>query len=116
MYERLGEASLKDGQPMEIGVIAAPDADWRDYSPILVVEVVSPDTADKDLVRNRRLYLRVPGIREYWILDPRENPALPSMIVYRRQGTRWRRYDYAPGSTYTTRLLPGFELLLNSRT
>jgi Uma2 family endonuclease len=33
---------------------------WRDISPILVVEVLSEDTADKDLVRNLRLYLRVP--------------------------------------------------------
>jgi hypothetical protein len=30
MYERLGEATLKDEQPMEIGVITAPDAEWRD--------------------------------------------------------------------------------------
>lgn len=30
MYERLGEASLKDGQPMEIGVITGPDPEWRD--------------------------------------------------------------------------------------
>ena len=30
MYERLGEATLKSGQRMEIGVVTAPDADWRD--------------------------------------------------------------------------------------
>lgn len=30
MYERLGEAALKSGQRMEIGVINAPDAGWRD--------------------------------------------------------------------------------------
>ena len=30
MYERLAEAVLKSGQRMEIGVITAPDAEWRD--------------------------------------------------------------------------------------
>jgi hypothetical protein len=30
MYERLGEAALKSGQRMEIGVITAPDAEWRE--------------------------------------------------------------------------------------
>src|SRR5712692_491079 len=30
MYERLGEATLKSGQRMEIGVITAPDAEWQD--------------------------------------------------------------------------------------
>jgi Uma2 family endonuclease len=44
---------------------------WQDVSPLLVVEVLSADTADKNLVRNRDLYVQVPSIREYWILDPR---------------------------------------------
>ncbi len=30
MYDRLGEATLKTGERMEIGVITAPDAAWRD--------------------------------------------------------------------------------------
>jgi hypothetical protein len=30
MYERLGETVLKTGERMEIGVIMAPDAEWRD--------------------------------------------------------------------------------------
>jgi hypothetical protein len=30
MYERLGESTLKSGEQMEIGVITAPDTDWRD--------------------------------------------------------------------------------------
>ena len=59
---------------------------WQDVSPILVVEVLSADDPNKDLVRNVRLYRQVPSIREYWILDPRADSALPSLIVYRRQG------------------------------
>ena len=92
----------------------ASDVDWRDYSPILVIEVVSADTADKDLVRNRRLYLQVPSIQEYWILDPREGVEGLTMLVYRRRGRRWSAcVTIAAGETYTTPMLPGFSLVLN---
>jgi Uma2 family endonuclease len=88
--------------------------DWRDYSPLLVVEILSRDTADKDLVRNLPLYLQVPSIREYWILDPRASADRPSLIVRRRRGRRWQRAVHVPaGGTYTTGLLPDFALLLD---
>jgi Uma2 family endonuclease len=90
------------------------ERDWRDYSPLLVVEILSRDTADKDLVRNLPLYLQVPSIREYWILDPRASADHPSLIVRRRCGRRWQRAVHVPaGGTYTTGLLPGFALLLD---
>lgn len=84
---------------------------WQDHSPILVAEILSEDTADKDLVRNRRLYLRIPSIREYWILDPRQDADRPSLTIYRRWGRRWQNPIEVPaGAAYTTRLLPDFEL------
>jgi Uma2 family endonuclease len=87
---------------------------WQDLSPILVAEVLSADTADKDLIRNRRLYLQVPSIREYWIVDPRQDADHPSLVVHRRRGSRWqRRIEVLPGDTYTTPLLPGFVLRLS---
>ena len=90
------------------------DADWRDYSPILVIEVMSRDDPAKDLVRNRRLYLQTPSIQEYWILDPREGVAGLTMLVYRRRGQRWAaRLTVGPGETYTTEMLPGFSLVLD---
>jgi Uma2 family endonuclease len=90
--------------------------DWQDVSPLLVAEVLSEDTADKDLVRNRDLYLRVPSIREYWILDPREGGNCPTLLVHRRRGARWQRtITVAGGDTYTTRLLPDFALVLDAR-
>jgi Uma2 family endonuclease len=86
---------------------------WQDVTPVLVVEVLSADTADKDLVRNRRLYLQVPSVREYWIVDPRQDADRPSLTAYRRRGARWQRpLHVAPGETYSTRLLPGFLLAL----
>jgi Uma2 family endonuclease len=89
---------------------------WQDVSPILVVEVLSADDPDKDLVRNVDLYLQVPSIREYWILDSlREGAERPHLLVHRRWGKRWRELHFAPGETYTTRLLPGLELIVDPR-
>lgn len=89
---------------------------WQDVRPILVAEVVSDEDPDKDLVRNVELYAQVPSIREYWILDPREDPNRPTLLVYRRRGQRWQRViEVAPGETYTTRLLPEFALLVDPR-
>ena len=91
------------------------ERNWRNVSPILVVEILSEDNQDKDLDRNRRLYLEVASIREYWILDPLEDADRPSLIAYRRRGIRWApRRVLAAGATYTTPMLPGFSLVLDS--
>jgi len=92
------------------------DVNWRDISPLVVVEVISPDTADKDLERNVPLYLQVPTIREYWIVDPRRSYARPSLLVYRRRGQKWQKpIRVKAGGTYTSHLLPGFTLDLAHR-
>jgi Uma2 family endonuclease len=89
---------------------------WQDLSPILVAEVLSEDDPNKDLVRNKELYLQVPTIKEYWVLDARCDPNRPSMRVHRRHGRQWRIVEVSPGETYTTRLLPGFGLVLDLQT
>jgi Uma2 family endonuclease len=89
---------------------------WQDVSPLLVVEVISPDTASKDLERNVPLYLLVPSIREYWIVDPRTGYHSPSLTVHRRRGQRWQKPIRVPaGGSYATRLLPDFTLDLDRR-
>lgn len=88
---------------------------WQDVSPILVAEILSHDDPDKDLVRNVDLYLQVPSIKEYWLIDDRDDPERPSQQVYRRHGKRWRTLEFGPGETYTTKLLPDFELILDPR-
>ncbi|MFN4259659.1 MAG: Uma2 family endonuclease [Gemmataceae bacterium] len=88
---------------------------WQNVSPILVAEVLSRDDPDKDLVRNLELYLQVPSIREYWILDARADPERPTMRVRRRYRGRWKILDIAPGDTYATHLLPGWELIVDPR-
>jgi Uma2 family endonuclease len=92
------------------------DMRWQDVSPFLVCEVVSEDDPRKDLVRNVELYLEVPSIREYWVVDGRPDPNHPTLTVYRRYGRRWRRpLVVAPGETCTTPLLPGFALVVDPR-
>src|SRR5262245_25181350 len=87
---------------------------WRDVSPILVGEVMTGDP-EKDLSRNSDLYFQVPSIREYWVLDARVNPERPTLIQHRRYGRRWVVREYPYGSTFTTRLLPGFTLRIDPR-
>lgn len=89
---------------------------WQDVSPVLVAEILSPEDPDRDLVRNEALYLQVPSIREYWLFDSQaEGPDQPTLQVHRRWGSRWRIIDVAFGETYTTKLLPGFELVVDPR-
>lgn len=86
---------------------------WRNFSPLLVVEILAGDTAEKDLVRNVDLYFCVPTIEEYWIIDARD-PALPTMIVHRRTPGGWDVRHVATGEEYTTPLLPGFSYTLTA--
>lgn len=88
---------------------------WQDVSPILVVEVLSLDDPDKDLVRNVELYLQVPSIKEYWLFDTRDDPERLRLQVRRRYRRNWRLMEFLPGDTYTTKLLPDFTLLLDPR-
>jgi len=89
------------------------EVNWDDFSPILVAEILSADDPNKDLVRNVELYLQVPSIKEYWIFDNRANPDQPTMLWRRRHGKRWIKRQLDFGETFTTRLLPGFELLID---
>ena len=90
-----------------------PNVAWEDVSPILVVEIISESDPDKDLIRNVDLYLQVPSIQEYWVLDNRQEAARPTMRVFRRSGDGWDTQDVAFGETYTTPLLPEFSLLVD---
>lgn len=59
--------------------------------------------------------MEVPSIREYWIVDGRENADYPTLIVYRRRGAKWQRpMRILPGEIYSTKLLPDFELKMNA--
>jgi Uma2 family endonuclease len=91
------------------------DLQWHEVSPILVAEVLVAGDPEKDLKRNVDLYLRVTTIKEYWVLDDRVRADQPSLIQHRRRGARWIVRTYPYSSTFTTKLLPGFELLIDPR-
>jgi Uma2 family endonuclease len=96
------------GQPFE-------ELRWQDLGPLVVAEVLVDGDPFKDLQRNADLYFELPSIREYWVLDGRDDPNEPTLIQHRRYGKRWLIRSFPYGSTFTTKLLPGFSLLIDPR-
>ena len=74
--------------------------------PDLVVEILSPATAERDLDRKRRLYERH-GVAEYWIVDPDTR----TLTVFRRRGNSLaRETPLGPEGVLRPAGLPGLEL------
>ena len=70
----------------------------------LVVEVVSPDDPNRDLVEKRADYAEA-GIAEYWIADPRDE----RLTVLVRRGEAYVEHGrYGWGGTAASALLEGF--------
>ena len=70
----------------------------------LVVEVVSPDDPDRDLVEKRVEYAAA-GIPEYWIADPRDE----TITVLALEGEAYLEHGvFARGEAATSPLLAGF--------
>ena len=88
---------------------------WQDLNPFLVVEVLVDGDIGKDITRNPALFITLPSIKEYWVLNGAESPDEPSLIQHRRRGKSWTVTTFPYGSTFTTKLLPGFELLIDPR-
>lgn len=66
----------------ERGVEGAPD---------LVIEILSPSTANRDLETKRRMYSQF-GVQEYWIVDPKAR----TVELLTQQGAgldTWQRYE-----------------------
>ena len=70
----------------------------------LVVEIVSPDNPDRDLVEKRRDYAEA-NIPEYWIVDPRSE----TIVVLRLQDGAYVEHGvFGRGARATSALLEGF--------
>jgi Uma2 family endonuclease len=54
-------------------------------SPDMVLEVISPTSERKDVVLLRDLYWQA-GIREYWLIDPREDPTRLDILRHTAKG------------------------------
>jgi Uma2 family endonuclease len=88
---------------------------WQNLSPCLVAEVLVDGDFSKDMTRNPELYLRLPALREYWVLNGSVDPDEPTLIQHRRRGKAWVVTAFPFGSTFTTKLLPGFELVIDPK-
>ena len=78
-------------------------------APDLVVEILSPSTADKDRGSKRELYGRH-GVAEYWLVDP----IAETVSIHRQRGGVLSSADtFSRGQTLRSPLLAGLELRLD---
>ncbi len=75
-------------------------------APDLVVEVISPSTAEKDRVFKRKLYAKY-GVREYWIVDP--DAKTIEVLTLGERGYE-RAGLYTENETLGSPLLPGLRI------
>ena len=76
----------------------------------LVLEVVSPDKPERDLVDKRRDYAEA-GIPEYWIVNPLDE----TIIVLTLRGTTYVEHGhFRRGTSATSVLLAGFSIAVDA--
>ena len=78
-------------------------------APDLVVEILSPGTADRDRGYKRALYAKH-GVKEYWLVDP---AAETVSILRLRGGVLAVARTFGRNETLQSPLLAGFELDLD---
>ena len=78
-------------------------------APDLVIEILSPSTADRDRTFKRSLYARS-GVKEFWIVDP-----VDKMVEVLRLGEHGFELEatYGEDDTLTSAILSGVSLSLN---
>ena len=79
---------------------------WRGAD--LVMEVVSEDDPDRDLVEKRKEYAQA-GISEYWIVDPR-NSTITTMWSEANANEYTGEVTFGLDDTASSRLLAGFNI------
>jgi Uma2 family endonuclease len=72
-----------------------------DGPPDIAVEIVSPDSVERDYVIKRHVYEKA-GVREYWIIDPGKQAA----TFLRRQRGKFQPM-VVQGSVFESQVLPG---------
>jgi Uma2 family endonuclease len=93
-------SNAREGRVTEDEIVGAPD---------LVIEILSPGTANRDMGLKKALYARN-GVREYWIV----NPKLEFVEVFSLgPGGYELPVRYELGDRVVSTVVPGFEAALN---
>jgi len=74
--------------------------------PSLVVEILSPATAQRDRVEKKRIYA-ANGVEEYWVVDQDRREVTVFQLVGEKYGTGKR---FRANQNLRSRLLPGFNV------
>ena len=74
-------------------------------APDMVVEILSPSTASKDMLLKHRKYLQA-GVREYWVVDPQ----LKIVRVYLLKNGKYDSVDYLETGRVPVHTLEGCEI------
>jgi Uma2 family endonuclease len=77
---------------------------YIDGPPALAIEIVSPDSVQRDYIQKRAIYEQA-GVREYWILDPDEGRA--TFLVLRKK--RYKKVSPIK-NIIQSEVVPGFHL------
>jgi Uma2 family endonuclease len=99
----------------DLAVVLAEHADkvgqaWIEGAPDLVVEILSPGTASRDLSVKREIYEQS-GIPEYWIVDRKAG----AVEVLSLEGGRYVRFGrFERGSVLHSKSLSGLEIAISA--
>lgn len=78
-------------------------------SPDLVIEILSPQNALRDLNIKRKIYARQ-GVMEYWLVYPDKNKV---QIMRLQQGNLQQTVEFSINEKLTSPFFPGLELPMN---
>jgi Uma2 family endonuclease len=77
---------------------------YIDAPPALAIEIVSPESVERDYVRKRMIYEEA-GVQEYWIIDP----GARRVIFLRLHGKRYKAVKPVK-HIFRSEVLPGFSI------
>ncbi len=79
-------------------------------SPDIVIEVLSPWTAKKDMITKYHLYERH-GVKQYWIFDP----AIDEVVIFKLKGDKYGEpQEYGKGEKVRVDMFEGLEIDLGT--
>lgn len=98
-------------QPDVVATCAPPEARRHVAEPVLVVEVLSESTHDRDLGSKLQRYIALPSVREVWLIDS----AVRWVQIWRRSGEAWIVTLPLSGSaSFRSEVLGGAEIGLDA--